>query len=308
MVRLVFRPYTQIWRSICTSVPLRASTRVSSGFTLFRHSSPSFGSQQIRSYSNPSACSFRVGRWCTPQGGSHLHSLSLRSRVCHPNTRVCVRLLGPCFKTGHLRPFRQHPKHSSRVSWHEPKATSKEEASPLLTGISSPYPAPPKRAAVLNPAHCIRASYNTPPESRVTFLRSYPASQIDVDLTPGTTHTSKPACWTPTINTDLKRFPFNNFTCYLTLFSKCFSSFLHSTCSLSVSCQYLALDEIYHPFWAAFPNNSTLWRCITKQRCWPRPKTGFSPSLMSHSRETWTRAVAENTSSNYNAESKTFSF
>lgn len=46
MVRLVFRPYTQIRRSICTSEPLRASTRVSSGFTLSRYSSPSFGSQQ----------------------------------------------------------------------------------------------------------------------------------------------------------------------------------------------------------------------------------------------------------------------
>jgi hypothetical protein len=54
MVRLVFRPYTQIRRSICTSEPLRASTRVSSGFTLFRHSSPSFGSQQLCSYSDPS--------------------------------------------------------------------------------------------------------------------------------------------------------------------------------------------------------------------------------------------------------------
>ncbi|PKX99757.1 hypothetical protein P168DRAFT_103016, partial [Aspergillus campestris IBT 28561] len=42
-----------------------------------------------------------------------------------------------------------------------------------------------------------------------------------------------------------KRFPFNNFTCCLTLFSKCFSSFDHSTCALSVSGQYLALDEIY---------------------------------------------------------------
>ena len=52
MVRLVFRPYTQIRRTICTSVSLRASTRVSPGFTLFRHRSPSFGSQRIRSYSN----------------------------------------------------------------------------------------------------------------------------------------------------------------------------------------------------------------------------------------------------------------
>jgi len=47
MVRLVFRPYTQIRRTICTSVSLRTSTRVSSGFILFRHSSPSFGSRQV---------------------------------------------------------------------------------------------------------------------------------------------------------------------------------------------------------------------------------------------------------------------
>ena len=49
-------------------------------------------------------------------------------------------------------------------------------------------------------------------------------------------------------NTDPNRFPFNNFTHCLTPFSRCFSSFPHGTCSLSVSCLYLALDEIYHPF------------------------------------------------------------
>ena len=27
----------------------------------------------------------------------------------HPNTRIHVRLLGPCFKTGRLKPFSQHP-------------------------------------------------------------------------------------------------------------------------------------------------------------------------------------------------------
>src|SRR5437764_877173 len=68
MVRLVFRPYTQIRRSICTSESLRASTRVSSGFALFRHSSPSFGSQQMCFYSNLSIV-LKVGRWCSaPQG------------------------------------------------------------------------------------------------------------------------------------------------------------------------------------------------------------------------------------------------
>ena len=32
-------------------------------------------------------------------------SLSLRRRVCHPKTRTHVALLGPCFKTGRMRPF-----------------------------------------------------------------------------------------------------------------------------------------------------------------------------------------------------------
>ena len=53
------------------------------------------------------------------------------------------------------------------------------------------------------------------------------------------------------------RFPSNGFTHFLTLFSKFFSSFPHGTCSLSVSCQYSALDGVYHQFWAAFPSNPT---------------------------------------------------
>lgn len=64
-----------------------------------------------------------------------------------------------------------------------------------------------------------------------------------------------------TINSDTtgsQCFPLNNFKYFLTLFSKFFSSFPHGTCSLSVSRQYLALDEIYHPFRTAFPSNSTL--------------------------------------------------
>lgn len=64
MVRLVFRPYTQVRRTICTSVSLRASTRVSSGFAPLRHSSPSFGSRHACSHSNPSH-KIKVGRQCT---------------------------------------------------------------------------------------------------------------------------------------------------------------------------------------------------------------------------------------------------
>ncbi|KAF1856643.1 hypothetical protein Lal_00043463 [Lupinus albus] len=48
-------------------ISLRASTRVSSGFAPLRHSSPSFGSRQVCSHSNPSQ-KIRVGRRCNPQG------------------------------------------------------------------------------------------------------------------------------------------------------------------------------------------------------------------------------------------------
>ncbi|KAI4967996.1 hypothetical protein ZWY2020_006721 [Hordeum vulgare] len=53
------------------------------------------------------------------------------------------------------------------------------------------------------------------------------------------------------------RFPPDKFKQSLTLFSKSFSYFPRGTCSLSVSRLYLALDGVYRPIWAAFPNNPT---------------------------------------------------
>ena len=44
----------------------------------------------------------------------------------------------------------------------------------------------------------------------------------------------------------------------LTFFPKCFSSFLHSTCSLSVSYLYLALEEVYLPLGAPVSRYTTL--------------------------------------------------
>ena len=57
--------------------------------------------------------------------------------------------------------------------------------------------------------------------------------------------------------TDLTSLPLSGFMPCLTLSSKFFSTFPHSTCLLSVSCRYLALDGVYHQLWAAFTNNLT---------------------------------------------------
>ena len=67
-------------------------------------------------------------------------------------------------------------------------------------------------------------------------------------------------------HTGFKLFPFSNFRYFLTLFSKFFASFPHGTCSLSVSCRYLALDGIYHPLRAAVPSNSTLRKPTVRTR------------------------------------------
>ena len=84
-----------------------------------------------------------------------------------------------------------------------------------------------------------------------------PRATQGVNCPPGYEHAElarSPHDWTPkgpakkdSANTDDLWFPLSNFRHSLTLFSKFFSSFLHSTCSLSVSHPYLALDGIYHP-------------------------------------------------------------
>jgi len=62
--------------------------------------------------------------------------LSLRSRVCHPRTRLYVRLLGPCFKTGRLPPFRQHLRNLSLGRAHGTEGRCRR-------GGSETVPAPP---------------------------------------------------------------------------------------------------------------------------------------------------------------------
>jgi hypothetical protein len=156
----------------------------------------------------------------------------------HSNTRRHVRLLGPCFKTGRLRLFYQHPKGSV--------ARDHCLAAPCVPRSAVGHPVP---------------GYNTHPK----------ASHVPCTLLPDfkpmlacqrTANTPVRAECRPS-KSNLNRFPSSNFTYCFILFPKCFSSFPHGTCSLSVSRQYLALDGIYHPIRAAFPNNSTLGKHTT---------------------------------------------
>ena len=112
MVRLVFRPYTHLRRSICTSESLRSSIRISPDFNLSRHSSPSFGSQRVysacsqhtRMIGNGGIAPRAVARGSSLKITKNLFAFTPPLGLGHPMTRTHVRLLGPCFKTGQSLP------------------------------------------------------------------------------------------------------------------------------------------------------------------------------------------------------------
>ncbi|PTU16798.1 hypothetical protein P175DRAFT_0536564 [Aspergillus ochraceoroseus IBT 24754] len=121
----------------------------------------------------------------------------------HPKTSGSVddvRLLGPCFKTGRLRPLRQRPCRSAFLGPGWPHCTPGYKTTPKGDTFRGPLTDRPNRR------------WPTHGEVHRHECRGNPAGE-----------------------SGRKRFPFNNFTCCLTLFSKCFSSFDHSTCALSVS-------------------------------------------------------------------------
>ena len=115
-------------------------------------------------------------------------------------------------------------------------------------------------------------------------------------------------CHTPprrTVNiahaiTGFQPFPVNNFKYFLTLFSKFFSSFPHGTCSLSVSRRYLALDELYHPFRAALPSNSTRRTHVVRDEL--RVKDGILTLYDTLFQKSYTRGGTDSTSLGYNSE------
>ena len=175
---------------------------------------------------------FRRSSWLVDGAGTgHPTSqVTCASWVFHPPARIHVRLLGPCFKTGRLETFRQHLESAVPEGRGRSSFLSRHGG---IDQVAIPAFVPPSQPMLTSTRRVQRPA-------RDACARAHPMAS--------------------------KRFPLNNFKYFLTLFSKFFSSFPHGTCSLSVSRQYLALDGIYHPIWAAFPSNPTLGRRLVERQ------------------------------------------
>lgn len=125
----------------------------------------------------------------------------------------------------------------------------------------------------------VRSAFCSPKECQPSVagptIRCYDSASSWATSRASATRTSAASDYPPTTSD-------STISSLLTLFSKFFSPFLRSTCSLSVSHKYLALEEVYLPFRAAVPNNPTLGGL-----CYGRPslRMGLSPSLASCSKE-----------------------
>ena len=156
-----------------------------------------------------------------------------------------------CWPPGHLPPAPRKGRGSSSSS--APRATAGEAA-------RSKGSKPPKPGPNLAPLPPLRADAGRPIEMdgatgrrREPLRRRFDTLLRRIHGPPPTVtgHLDRPEAGGP------RALPSRRFQALLTLFSESFSSFPRGTCSLSVSRQYLALDGIYHPFRAAFPNNPT---------------------------------------------------
>ncbi|KAI5381993.1 hypothetical protein KIW84_UN0277, partial [Lathyrus oleraceus] len=225
------------------SVALRASTRVSTGFAPLRHSSPSFGSRQVCSPRNPSKRSGSVG--VKPQEDP-TNQLPCALRVYSPVDSQTCQTPWSVFKR--------------RVEWGSPQADARS------TQCRS---TPNQPRAVHNRDDDVSASISTTQAWATITIRVGQCLESIADR-------HKPFHIRRDTSPAPIRFPPDNFKHSLTLFSKSFSSFPRGTCSLSVSRQYLALDGIYRPIGAAFPNNPTRrQRLVVRQG---PSTTGLSPS------------------------------
>ncbi|KAL2453432.1 Uncharacterized protein Adt_49069 [Abeliophyllum distichum] len=268
MVRLVFRPYTQVRRTICTSVSLRASTRVSSGFAPLRHSSPSFGSRQVCSHSNPSQ-KIKVGRRCTPQG-DHANQLPCALRVYSPVDSHTCQTPWSVFQDGsNGEPAGQHREHA--------------DAEARLGGACCPPQSGRRHSTSISTARALAAaSIRAGPRPESIGRPAHRRSTSDRDASP-----------TPI------RFPPDNFKHSLTLFSKFFSSFPSRYLFAIGLSPVFSLGRNLPPDWGCIPKQPDSPTA-------PRGAAGSEHNgalTLSGApfQGTWARSAAEDASPDYNS-------
>ncbi|OIW03237.1 hypothetical protein TanjilG_29985 [Lupinus angustifolius] len=195
---------------------------------------------KVCSHSNPSQ-KIRVGRRCNPQGDP-TNQLPCALRVYLPADSHTCQTPWSVFQDGpNGEPAGRRPEHAGAEAHQTARASNHNRDDDVSTSMSTNH-------------HNSRRSM-----PRVDWRTGSRRSTSDRGTSPAPI-----------------RFPPDNFKHSLTLFSKSFSSFPRGTCSLSVSRQYLALDGIYRPIGAAFPNNPTRrQRLVVRQG---PGTTGLSPS------------------------------
>lgn len=106
-------------------------------------------------------------------------------------------------------------------------------------------------------------SLNPPKKDKRIQTRSV-TTVICEDIIKGKASGEVPSTLTNDETMETKSLPGYCFRCYVTLFPKYFSSFVRTTCALSVSIRYSALAEIHLPINSAISNRVTL---TAYQRC-----------------------------------------
>ena len=130
----------------------------------------------------------------------------------------------------------------------EPSHASLSQSKSPLGGLSTPAEVRPNTGVFLEPELTLTVKPSSTADVRIKTHCDACADTASHHLSP---QQARQENWFYSL-------PFQRFQALLTLFSKSFSPFPHGTCLLSVSNQYLALDEIYHPICAPIPRNVTL--------------------------------------------------
>jgi len=157
---------------------------------------------------------------------------SFHQRAQDPMACTHARLLGPCYKTGRIKPHTQCC--SRKCVW---------VGAAIASFSSTAADRPDSRTFSLTHTHIKIVRQGTPRTARST----------PTTLAAGGHCRSQQPCPRHKFNS----LPFQQFHELLTLFSKSFSPFPHGTCLLSVSSTYAALGEKYHPLCTPIPKNTT---------------------------------------------------